>query len=212
MTLTWYRPIGLALQWFHTLKFKNMKVNKRIVMRMSDFQWPEVVRKETFPLVKKLKLQFRCLRMFHNLLFLYLFLLLKLVGLLPILVRILRLRILLLRWRISEILFTLLWEIKTRYLFSLLLDQGDLPLHSRLHVVCHRTPVSHILVSCNPTIYLILFRSLMTGLWLMSPIFPKSVVLVLFFLMSISDLKIRISLTLLWVSWYPLVTLSSSIN
>jgi hypothetical protein len=74
-----------------------MKVNKRIVMRMSDFQWPEVVRKETFPLVKKLKLQFRCLRMFHNLLFLYLFLLLKLVGLLPILVRILRLRILLLR-------------------------------------------------------------------------------------------------------------------
>jgi hypothetical protein len=49
-------------------------VNKRIVMRMSDFQWPEVVRKETFPLVKKLKLQFRCHRMFHNLLFLYLFL------------------------------------------------------------------------------------------------------------------------------------------
>jgi hypothetical protein len=38
---------------------KDTKVNKRIVMRMSDFQWPEVVRKETFPLVKKLKLQFR---------------------------------------------------------------------------------------------------------------------------------------------------------
>jgi hypothetical protein len=33
-----------------------------------------------------------------------------LVGLLPIIVRLLRLRILLLRWRISEILFTLLWE------------------------------------------------------------------------------------------------------
>ena len=93
------------------------------------------------------------------------------------------------------------------YLFSLL-DQRDLPLLSRLHVVCHRTLVSHIpvLVSRNPTIYLILFRSLMTGLWLTSLIFPKSVVLVLFFLMSISDLKIRISLTLLWVSWYPLVT------
>jgi hypothetical protein len=73
-----------------------MKVNKRIVMRMSDFQWPEVVRKETCPLVKKLKLQFRCHRMLQNLLFLYLFLL-KLVGLLPILVRLLRPRILLLR-------------------------------------------------------------------------------------------------------------------
>jgi hypothetical protein len=38
------------------------------------------------------------------------------------------------------------------------------------------------------------------------PIFPKSVVLVLLFLMSISVLKIMISLTLLWVSWYLLVT------
>jgi hypothetical protein len=89
-------------------------------------------------------------------------------------------------------------------------DVNNVPFQSprpkRLILVGHRTLVSHILVSHDPTIYLILFRSLMTGLWLMSPIFPKSVVLVLLFLMSISVLKIMISLTLLWVSWYLLVT------
>ena len=94
--------------------------------------------------------------------------------------------------------------------YTIMRDVNNVPFQSprpkRLILVGHRTLVSHILVSHDPTIYLILFRSLMTGLWLMSPIFPKSVVLVLLFLMSISVLKIMIYLTLLWVSWYPLVT------